>query len=85
MNKLIAATAILGLLFVGILGGIFLNQTTVSGLLCLFAWSPACIFLGVAMAGLRLSVSVQPKEQAILPNPTESAKQIRQRVSKVEQ
>jgi hypothetical protein len=82
MTKLIIAVSVLCLLIVGIVGGIFLNQATFSGLLCFFGWSPACIGLGMALAGLKFSVSVQPKE-AVIAKSTESAKEIRQRVSKV--
>ncbi len=85
MKKLVTAVSVLGLLILGIVGGIYLNQATFSGLLCFIAWSPACVFLGMALAGLKVSVSVQPKEPPLAAKPTESGKQIRERVSRVEQ
>jgi hypothetical protein len=85
MKKLIIASSLIGLLLVGIIGGVFLNQATFAGLLCFFGWTPACIFLGIALAGIKLSVSVQANEKVAIAAPTESVKQIQQRVSKVGQ
>lgn len=86
MSKFITALSILGVMLLLIVFGILLDQAWLSGLICFIGWTPAAVFLGIALAGINFSFSVKPKELgATVARPNESAKEIRERVSKVGQ
>jgi hypothetical protein len=87
MSRLVTALSLLGIQLVIIIAGVAFNQAWLSGLLCVFGWSPACIFLGMALSGMNFSVSVQPKQaQSAIKRPVaESAQQIQKRVRSVEE